>query len=171
MGAITGLWIPVVILAHVFGLLCLALGPVRVWLNSRGGTKAFLARRRGSIPGKLPKAHDSDDEEEDTLDVDAITRPAQPQNLTAGSPGEVVGKGDAAQTATDRQVERVHLEWQCITCSYAGAHGKVNVLHDIWGKAAPGEMQVRNCLATVGNCNLLGKGMCTCCNTSYLLLL
>jgi hypothetical protein len=145
MGAISGLWVPVAVLAHVFGLLCLALGPVRVWLNSRGGTKAFLARRRGSIPGKLPKAHDSDDEEEDTLDVDAITRPAPLQDPTAVGPGPAsVGKDDAAHQPTDRQVERVHLEWQCITCSYAGAHGKVNVLHDIWGKAEPGEMQVCN---------------------------
>lgn len=145
MGTITGLWIPVAVLAHVFGLLCLALGPVRVWLNCRGGTKAFLARRRGSIPGKLPKAHDSDDEEEDTLDVDAITRPAHPHDPTAASTtAAAVGQGDAGHQTTDRQVERVHLEWQCITCSYAGAHGKVNVLHDIWGKAQPGEMQVRN---------------------------
>jgi hypothetical protein len=147
MGAIAGLWVPCVIIAHVFGLFCLILGPLRVWLNAQGGAKAFLARRRGSVPGKLPKAHGSDGEE-DTLDVDAITAPAQQQE----PPGpECSNSGTAAESgkqvvpgckAAGHNVERLYLEWQSIYCSYAGAHGKINVLHDIWGKAAPGEMQV-----------------------------
>jgi hypothetical protein len=42
----------------------------------------------------------------------------------------------------DITVERVHLEWQAISCSYNGSHGKIVVLHDVWGQALPGEMQV-----------------------------
>ena len=41
------------------------------------------------------------------------------------------------------QVERVEVEWQRIGCTYRiGGRTKV-VLRDIWGKAVPGEMQVR----------------------------
>lgn len=145
MGAIAGLWLPCAILAHVFGALCLALGPLRVWLNAQGGTKAFLARRRGSIPRKLPKAHESDDEGGDDLDVDAIARPQQQQqqnNPTALSPTAPKPPVSKDVVTKAHVVERVHLEWQSIHCSYAAAHGKINVLQDIWGKAAPGEMQV-----------------------------
>jgi hypothetical protein len=40
-------------------------------------------------------------------------------------------------------VERVHLDWQRLGCSYKIAGGTKVVLHDIWGAANPGEMQVR----------------------------
>lgn len=143
MGAIAGLWVPVAILAHVFGILCLALGPVRVWLNARGGTKAFLARHRGSIPGKLPNTNEKDDEEEEEpLELEAVTRPAYQQGTTGSpaAPGSSPTKGGCSK---GHPVERVDLEWQSICCAYAAAHGKVQILHDIWGKAAAGEMQVR----------------------------
>lgn len=156
MGAIGGLWVPVVILAHVFSVLCLALGPVRVWLTARGGTKAFLARRRGSIPGKLPqKAHESD-EDEPGEELDAVmspaAMPAQHQHGTAAA-SPAAGKGNEAPTSKHHPVERVNLEWQSICCSYAAGNGKVNILHDVWGKAAAGEMQVRACCGCAQLCS------------------
>jgi len=45
----------------------------------------------------------------------------------------------------DSKVERVHLEWQGLCCSYNGSNGKIVVLADIWGQALPGEMQVCAC--------------------------
>jgi hypothetical protein len=145
-----------VILAHVFSVLCLALGPVRVWLNARGGTKAFLARRRGSIPGKLPQNAKDDDGEEPTEELDAVMSPAgmpaQHQHGAAAAAASP-GKGSLATTSKHHPVERVNLEWQSICCSYAAAHGKVNILHDVWGKAAAGEMQVRACCGCAQLCN------------------
>lgn len=41
------------------------------------------------------------------------------------------------------KVERVHLEWQGVCCSYNSGPRKIVVLQDIWGQALPGEMQVR----------------------------
>jgi hypothetical protein len=49
-----------------------------------------------------------------------------------GSPGAAVTK-----------VEKVHLEWQQLCCTYNAAGGKIVVLDNIWGQATPGEMQVR----------------------------
>lgn len=114
-----------------------------MWLNARGGTKAFLARRRGSIPGKLPQQTSADEveEAEEPLELDAVTRPAYQHGTTDTGPSKgspTKGSG----TSKEHPVERVNLEWQNICCSYAAAHGKVNILHDIWGKAAAGEMQV-----------------------------
>jgi hypothetical protein len=40
------------------------------------------------------------------------------------------------------RVERVNLEWQQISCAYSAAAGRIVVLHDVWGQALPGEMQV-----------------------------
>lgn len=145
MGSITALWLPCAILAHVFGLVCLVVGPLRLWLNAQGGTKAVLARRRGSVPGQLPKAHDSDDEDLDSLAVDAIARPAQQhqQQASGATAAEKAKSGGSSKKAGDHhQVERVQLEWQSIHCSYAAGNGKVSILHDVWGKAEPGEMQV-----------------------------
>jgi hypothetical protein len=45
-------------------------------------------------------------------------------------------------------VEKVHLEWQQLCCTYNTAGGKIVVLHDVWGQAAPGEMQVRHNVGT-----------------------
>lgn len=42
------------------------------------------------------------------------------------------------------KVERLGLEWKAIGCSYRVAGGIKQVLDDIWGKADPGEMQVRD---------------------------
>jgi hypothetical protein len=41
------------------------------------------------------------------------------------------------------KVEKVHLEWQQLCCTYNAAGGKIVVLDNIWGQATPGEMQVR----------------------------
>lgn len=42
------------------------------------------------------------------------------------------------------QVEKSHLEWRGVGCSYPAPGGGLKVvLHDVWGKAHPGEMQVR----------------------------
>lgn len=123
---------PVVVLAHVFSIVCLSLGPVRVWLTAR--SSAYLAKRRGSVAGKLPNARDSDDEG-DQLDVDAISGKLAQQQVSQAA-------GKSSKGTGEHQVLRVDLEWQSICCSYAGSHGKVHVLHDIWGKAAAGEMQV-----------------------------
>jgi hypothetical protein len=40
-------------------------------------------------------------------------------------------------------VERAELEWRGLGCSYAVGGGIKAVMQDVWGKAAPGEMQVR----------------------------
>jgi hypothetical protein len=47
------------------------------------------------------------------------------------------------KSRADTKVEKVHLEWQQLCCTYNTAGGKIVVLHDVWGQAAPGEMQVR----------------------------
>jgi hypothetical protein len=52
----------------------------------------------------------------------------------------------------DHPVERMNLEWQNICCAYGVSHGKVQILHDIWGKAAAGEMQVRQHTAALYRC-------------------
>lgn len=49
----------------------------------------------------------------------------------------------------ETKVERVHLEWQGLCCSYNGSHGKIVVLQDIWGAALAGEMQVCTAAATL----------------------
>lgn len=49
----------------------------------------------------------------------------------------------------ESKVERVHLEWQGLGCSYNGSHGKLVVLQDVWGSALPGEMQVRPALVSI----------------------
>lgn len=60
--------------------------------------------------------------------------------------------GDAYETDSahserlESKVERVHLEWQALCCSYNSSHGKIVVLQDVWGAALAGEMQVRPCL-------------------------
>jgi hypothetical protein len=46
------------------------------------------------------------------------------------------------KSRADTKVEKVHLEWQQLCCTYNTAGGKIVVLHDVWGQAAPGEMQV-----------------------------
>lgn len=57
--------------------------------------------------------------------------------------------GDAYETESahserlESKVERVHLEWQALCCSYNSSHGKIVVLQDVWGAALAGEMQVR----------------------------
>lgn len=48
----------------------------------------------------------------------------------------------------ESKVERVHLEWQGLSCSYNSSHGKIVVLQDVWGAALAGEMQVRGQILT-----------------------
>src|SRR5690349_7443485 len=48
----------------------------------------------------------------------------------------------------ESKVERVHLEWQALCCSYNSSHGKIEVLQDVWGAALAGEMQVRPAACT-----------------------
>lgn len=161
MGTIHALWIPCVVLAHAFGIICLVLGPLRLWLDSQGGTKAYIARRRGSTPGKLPKLQETYEASgESLLFWLAFMRPHQWHDLTpASSPATghadtVAAQGKDSKTGA-HQVKKIHLEWQSIHCSYAAAHGKINILHDIWGKAAPGEMQVNGFVPdTVAPCLL-----------------
>jgi hypothetical protein len=47
-----------------------------------------------------------------------------------------------ASGAAVTKVEKVHLEWQQLCCTYNAAGGKIVVLDNIWGQATPGEMQV-----------------------------
>jgi hypothetical protein len=54
-----------------------------------------------------------------------------------------------ASERLETKVERVHLEWQGLCCSYNGSHGKIVVLQDIWGAALAGEMQVRAAVGIV----------------------
>lgn len=66
------------------------------------------------------------------------------QGVSGSAPGQLCdGAAQAAGAAAGAQVERVHLEWQAISCSYNAAAGKLPVLQDIWGQANAGEMQVR----------------------------
>jgi hypothetical protein len=61
----------------------------------------------------------------------------------------------------ESKVERVHLEWQGLTCSYNGSHGKIVVLQDVWGAALAGEMQVRTCHSLQLDPVCWGSNMCS----------
>jgi hypothetical protein len=58
-----------------------------------------------------------------------------------GSIQEELANKDANGAAVTK-VEKVHLEWQQLCCTYNAAGGKIVVLDNIWGQATPGEMQV-----------------------------
>jgi ABC-type ATPase involved in cell division len=49
----------------------------------------------------------------------------------------------APKLAANMRVDPLELEWQRIGCSYRTATGTKVVLQDVYGRAAPGEMQVR----------------------------
>ena len=54
------------------------------------------------------------------------------------------------------RVEPLGLEWQRIGCSYRAATGTKVVLQDVYGKASPGEMQVRALVVMRGRGPLAG---------------
>jgi hypothetical protein len=55
------------------------------------------------------------------------------------------------------KVEKVHLEWQQLCCTYNAAGGKIVVLDNIWGQATPGEMQVGQILQALRQHDLVKK--------------
>lgn len=70
---------------------------------------------------------------------------SQPLSLKKTMSG--TGGGPLEATVSEHLAsEALTLEWQSIGCSYSvpGAPTKV-VLQDVWGKANPGQMQVRCC--------------------------
>lgn len=73
--------------------------------------------------------------------IHAVCDPEAAGHVTRVS-SEGCDDGSHSDKATTK-VEKVHLEWQQLCCAYNTAGGKIVVLHDVWGQAAPGEMQVR----------------------------
>ena len=53
-----------------------------------------------------------------------------------------IKKGAECMGPAQTKVERAHLEWQQLSCTYNTPNGKIVVLDNIWGRASPGEMQV-----------------------------
>lgn len=145
--AIVKLWVPVVVLAHVFSLFFFA---KLILVSNPRLFKVF--RRRRSSNEKLPKARNSEDDEgkegaEDivlTLDKQRQVVSIREKTIVQCDPETAGDLHEAESVHSDRlesKVERVHLEWQGLSCSYNGSHGKLVVLQDVWGAALAGEMQ------------------------------
>lgn len=149
--AIVNLWVPVVVVAHVFSLFFFA----KLLLVSNPRMLRVFRRRRSSNE-KLPKARNSEDDEckeanEDivlTLDKatqrQVVIHSGREKTIVQCDPECANNMYESESVQSDRlesKVERVHLEWQGLTCSYNGSHGKIVVLQDVWGAALAGEMQ------------------------------
>eukprot|EP00879_Flechtneria_rotunda_P017044 GHRR01017850.1.p1 GENE.GHRR01017850.1~~GHRR01017850.1.p1 ORF type:complete len:820 (+),score=223.92 GHRR01017850.1:95-2554(+) len=157
--AIVGLWVPVVVFAHLFA----GFWFLKTFLLYDPRPLAAL-RRKSSSNGKTAKTRisEGDESKEDgTEDIVLTLAKRQSADNAVADDAVEVNKGRTNHGTSGRlsrvpsemyddeshednsftKVERVHLQWQKLSCTYNAPAGKIVVLQDIWGHAAPGEMQ------------------------------
>uniref|UniRef100_A0A383VRM2 ABC transporter domain-containing protein n=1 Tax=Tetradesmus obliquus TaxID=3088 RepID=A0A383VRM2_TETOB len=142
--AIVGLWVPVVVFAHVFS----AFWFIKTFLVY-DPRPLHLFRRRRSSGVSLPKARVSEAGGETDKTVDEVLDSSCNQKSALSNSLAKICEGSSqdghsikeASGAAVTKVEKVHLEWQQLCCTYNAAGGKIVVLDNIWGQATPGEMQ------------------------------
>ncbi|KAI8464872.1 MAG: P-loop containing nucleoside triphosphate hydrolase protein [Monoraphidium minutum] len=167
--AIIPLWVPVVVVAHLFAAFWLfktwmlntpmgkkTRAATRVPSRTKGGSLKDMAAPAGAA-GRGDVAVGSDQvaiEVPPPTDVSPFTQGGGPveedgELTEAASDLEVFKSLEKPATLTHTfsiNVVSSRIEWQDIGCSYNTPQGTKDVLKDIWGIAQPGEMQARRAL-------------------------
>lgn len=144
--AVLGLWLPWTIISHAFA----ALWVLKTLFISRA-THSSKQKDTSSNLDLVPPTADTSDSERSSdydtcitiADLDAAGQRAADQCCSKDA--DNASKGLTAALQQHHMQQHSCMEWQQIGCKYKVPGGQKTVLQDIWGKAFPGEMQVRCC--------------------------